>query len=651
MRDAAPAVENISSATMTKMMKRALLLLVVFSFTAVAGAQESANESYEFILAKLLSNDGRYDEALEHLDKVLQKNPDNAVLQYEHAMLLLEAGRAERAESELRAVLAKNPDFYDANRVLGRLLLDRAGNSRSAVEEALKFLEAAFKAYPDDLSTGIAVSQMFASLGRLTDAERILAQMIERAPDQRALNFSYAQVLTKLGRGSEARQYLERAVQIDPTFGPAIMQLLDIYQQANEWQKAADILQPLVEEDGLNVEMQRQQAYFYLRAGDARAARDRFKALVEADPKDTRTLFYYAESLNDLEEYAEAEKIYKQLVTADPKDADFAASYALSLAGQKKWDEASSAFNHLLTMSDVPENLTALARTQLAYIDLQKGNYTAAVETAKSIFVFRDKPNAQAINIAVEALRKQNKSVEAVALLEPLVKQYANDPFLNARYIESLVRSGDKAKAKEIADAQSKVSPRNAIAAAEAYAQAKDLMAAIELMKAAVAANPDDLDLRFQLGSIYERANDHKFAEQAFLAVLDKNPEHAPTLNYLGYMWAERSVNLDRAQEMLTRAVGQEPQNGAYVDSLGWVYFRLGNLDLAEKYLTDAVRLMPRDATVHEHLGDVLAKRGDMQRALQVYRTALSLGPEDTEVEKLRSKIAEIERGGQTSRR
>jgi tetratricopeptide (TPR) repeat protein len=642
---------------MKKMKKFGLVLLAVFSFTATAGAQTAADsqaasgEPYEFILSKLLANEGRYDEALEHLDKVLAKDAANPVLQYEHAMLLLEAGRVEKAESELRAVVTKTPDFYDANRVLGRLLLDKAGNSRTAVEEALKYLEAAFKAYPDDLSTGIAVSQLLTSLGRLNDAERILAQMVERAPDQRSLNFSYASVLTKLGRGNESRQYLERAVQIDPNFTPAIMQLLDIYQQANEWQKAADMLQPLVEEDPMNVELQRQQAYFYLRGGNARAARDRFKALVAADPKDTRTLFYYAESLNDLEEYAEAEKVFKQLIAADSKDADFVASYALSLAGQKKWDEASKQFSHLLTMSDVPENLTALARTQLSYIDLQKGNYAAAAETAKSIIVFRDKPNAQAINIALESLRKQDKHAETVALLEPLVKQFANDPFLNARYIEALLRSGDKAKATETANAQAKVGTRNAIAAAEAYAQVKDLPAAVTLMKAAVAAKPDDLDLRFQLGSIYERADDVKLAEQSFLSVLEKDPEHAPTLNYLGYMWAEHNMNLDKAQEMLTRAVGQEPQNGAYVDSLGWVYFRLGNLELAEKYLTDAVRLMPRDATVHEHLGDVLAKRGDMQRALQVYKTAVSLDPEEKELEKLRSKIAEIERSGQTSQR
>ncbi len=632
-----------------KKMTMLLTLLAVLASGTPAGAQEFPSEPHEFLLAKLASEEGRYDEALERIERVIAKNPDNPVLLYERAMMLIDAGRAESALTELRSVVEKNPTFYDANRVLGRLLLERAGNDRAAVEEALKYLQAAYKANPDDLSSGLTVSQIYRSLGRNAEAERVLATLVERAPDQRTLNFAYAQVLTSLGRGDESKQYLERTVAIDPTFGPAVMALLDIYQQGNEWRKAAEILEPLLADDPTAVELRRQQAYFYLRANDARAARDRFQALVAADPKDTRSLFYLAESLNDLEQYAESEKIFRQLLAADPNDPDLIASFALSLSGQKKWDEATQTFTKLLSTPELPDNLAALARTQLAYIDLQKGNHAAAIATAKSVFVFRDKPNPQAINIALEALKKDKKNKEAVELLEPLVTQYPEDAFLNARYVEALARAGSAEEARRHATTQAKRGTRNAIAIAEAYFQSGDPASATALIRSAIQAKPDDLDLQFQLGSLLERANDRKASESVFLKILEKNPDHAPSLNYLGYMWAESGIHLDRAQEMLTRAVAQEPANGAYVDSLGWVWFRLGNLDLAEKYLTDATRLLPRDATVHEHLGDVLAKRGDMQRALQSYRTAVDLDPESKDVEKLRSKIAEIERSEQTS--
>jgi predicted Zn-dependent protease len=635
-----------------KMMKIfALILSAALALPAAAGAQEYPTAPYEFLMAKLAAAEGRYDEALTRLDRVITANPANPELRFERAMLLIEAGRMDRAESELRIVLRSSPEFVDASRVLGRIMLDRAGNDARLVSDALVHLEAAFRGNPDDLSTGIAVSQILMSLDRLEEAERILAMMVERAPDQRSLNFTYAQVLTKLGRGSETRQYLERTLAVDPTFGPAVMQLLDLYQQENEWEKAAQVLQPLVAGEPMNLELQRQQAYFYLRAGESRAASERFRALIAADPRDVRSRFYLAEALNDLGEYSDAEPLFRQLLEIDSDDADIVMSLAINLSGQKKWDEATQLFNRLLTIEAVPENLLALARTQLAYIDLQKGNYEAAIATATPIFVFRDRPNSQAINIAIDALRRQEKSADAVALLGPLVRQFESDPFVNARYIEALARAGRKEEAVKHAALQVSVSPRNAIAAAEAWMQVEEAPAAVALLKEAIASRPQEVDLQFQLGSVHERSGDHDAAAEVFLSLLEANPDHAPTLNYLGYMWADNNVNLDRAREMLVRAVAQEPSNAAYVDSLGWVHYRLGNLEEAEKYLSEAASLMPRDPTIQEHLGDVLSKRGDFARALTVYRTALALGPEAKDADKLREKIAEIERREQSTRK
>jgi len=264
--------------------------------------------------------------------------------------------------------------------------------------------------------------------------------------------------------------------------------------------------------------------------------------------------------------------------------------------------------------------------------------------------IFKDHVNTQAVNIALDAMKKQKRYADAVALMQPLVEKFPQDPYVNARYIEMLTRNGEKDKAKLAAVSQAKISDRNAIAAAEAFVQAEQYPDAIALLRDAVRTKPDEIDLQFELGSVLERSGDKAAAEKEFLALLSKHPEHAQTLNYLGYMWAESGVNLERAADMLVKAVEQEPRNGAYVDSLGWVYFRQGKLDLAEKYLTDATKLMPRDATVKEHLGDVLAKRGEATRALSLYRAALTLDPETKDLDKLRSKIAELEKQQQAQK-
>jgi tetratricopeptide (TPR) repeat protein len=623
------------------------LLCAVIASAPAAMAQEpspSPSEPYDFLMAKVAADEGRYDEALSRIDKVIAKEPQNAVLLFERAMMLVDSGRIERAESELRRLVEKNPDFYDAQRVLGRILLDRAGNDRAQVSKALEHLQAAFRINPDDLATGLTVSQLLVHIGRPADAERILGVMVERAPDQRVLNFQYAQVLTKLGRGDESKPYLERAVVLDPTFGPAIFQLVDIYQKGGEWTKAAEVVQPLIDEDPFNVDLRRQQAYFYLRAGNPEKARTSFQSLVQADPLDARSLFYLAEALNDLEQYEEADKIYRRLLERTPDDPDLLASFGLAQAGQRHFDEAESTFRSLLKLPDLPDNLAALAQTQLAYIELERGNLSGAIDTARPLFIFRDKPNVQAINIALDALRRENKYIEAIAILQPLADRFSTDPFLNARLVEFLLRAGDRDKARTLASTQVKFGTRNVIATSEAHIQAGDFPTAIALITDALKSKPDEIDLLFELGSIQERNSNHAAAEKAFLRILEKHPEHAATLNYLGYMWADRNVNLERAAEMLVRAVEQEPRNGAYIDSLGWVYFRQGKLDLAEKHLSDAAKLLPRDPTIQEHLADVMAKRGKYERALELYKMALQLDREGKEGEKLRSKIAEVER-------
>jgi tetratricopeptide (TPR) repeat protein len=637
-------VFNLPSATMPIMKKCLLMLMLTAVFSIAAPAQDFSDDPYEFILAKLAAQEGRYDEALARIEKVVARHPENTVLQFERAMILIDASRSEAAEAALRKVTTEHPEFYDAQRVLGRLLLDRSGTDRQKVDEALVHLQAAFKINPDDVGTGMAVAQILLSTGRTGEAEKVLATLLERVPDQRALNYTYAQVLNKLGRVEESKQYLERAVQVDPTFGPAIMQLIETYQKDNEWAKAADLMQPLINDDPANLDLRRQQAFFYLRAGLPEKARASFKALVEADPKDTRSLFYLAEALNDLEQFDESDKIYGRLLEKTPGDSDLLASYGLSQIGQRKFDEAAKTFKTLLALPDLPDNLQVLAKTQLAFIELQKGNYAAALDQTRPILMFRDKVNGQAVNIALDALRRQKRYSDAVTLLQPLVEKFASDPFINARYVEMLLRAGDRDRARVAASTQTRLGAKNTVATAEAYIQTEQFDAALAMLREALKSRPDDLDLQFELGSALERSGDKKAAEQAFLEILAKRPEHPGTLNYLGYMWAESGINLDRAADMLSRAVKQEPRNGAYIDSLGWVYFRQGKLDLAEKYLTDATRLLPRDATVHEHLGDVLAKRGNVDRALDLYRAALTLEPEPKDEAKLRSKIAELEK-------
>jgi tetratricopeptide (TPR) repeat protein len=109
-----------------------------------------------------------------------------------------------------------------------------------------------------------------------------------------------------------------------------------------------------------------------------------------------------------------------------------------------------------------------------------------------------------------------------------------------------------------------------------------------------------------------------------FKKVLASDPEHASALNYLGYMLADQNMKLDEALGYIKRAVDLDPANGAYLDSLGWVYFRLGKYDLAEENLVKASQKINTDPTVHDHLGDLYQKTGRLKLAATNWERALN---------------------------
>ena len=114
-------------------------------------------------------------------------------------------------------------------------------------------------------------------------------------------------------------------------------------------------------------------------------------------------------------------------------------------------------------------------------------------------------------------------------------------------------------------------------------------------------------------------------------------------MNYLGYMWADLGVRLERALELVQKAVELDPDNGAYVDSLGWAHYRLGHLAQAREHLERAARLAPGDATIYEHLGDVYAALGDEVKAAEFYRRALQVADQDEEnVPGVRRKLDQL---------
>ena len=148
-----------------------------------------------------------------------------------------------------------------------------------------------------------------------------------------------------------------------------------------------------------------------------------------------------------------------------------------------------------------------------------------------------------------------------------------------------------------------------------------------------------DWSIYFQRGIAYERLKEWEKAEPSFKKALELNPDQPQVLNYLGYSWVDKNMNLDEGLNMIRRAVDLKPDDGYIVDSLGWAYFRLGQFDEAVAELERAAELMAGDPTINDHLGDAYWRVGRKLEAVFQWNQTLELKPEEEEIPKIKAKI------------
>ncbi len=172
----------------------------------------------------------------------------------------------------------------------------------------------------------------------------------------------------------------------------------------------------------------------------------------------------------------------------------------------------------------------------------------------------------------------------------------------------------------------------------EDYARAAEYYSrAIEIIGT---PSPEHWMYYYARGICYERLKQWDMAEADLEKALELNPDEASVMNYLGYSWVDQDLYLEKAMDMIREAVRREPNNGYYVDSLGWAHYKLGRYDKAVEHLEKAVELRPEDPTLNDHLGDAYWQVGRKREARFQWKNALSLDPEPEDRKQIEEKLA-----------
>lgn len=510
----------------------------------------------------------------------------------------------------------------------GAYLAGRFAAAETDTENAADFMLAALKADPDQPDV---LNRAF--LAALLDGRSEAQRLARRLPDNPAANLLLAGTDVQAGRWDKAEQRVRAMGRSGPV--QVLQPVLAAWVQLGRGQpdQALATLRPLAEQNRLRALNALHAALIADIANRPREA-ERFARMALADqPQPSWRLAVLAAGvLNRAGRPQEAQRILDGMVESGD-DAAIAATEAnrralLTVRGVASpadgWAEAYTALAAALRAQGSGD--FALVLAQLA-VRLRPGFAPALALTADTLSdqghdeqalavlgrIAADDPLASVIALRrAVLLDKLNRTDEAVALLRQIADAYPAMPQAPARLGDLLRR-------------------RNRFAeAAQAYDQA---LARIGQPGAR------DWPLFYSRGIARERSGDWPGAEADLLRALELSPEQPYVLNYLGYTWAEKGQNLDRAKGMLLRATELRPQDGNIADSLGWVLFRLNDLPGAVTWLEKAVELEPRNSVINDHLGDAYWATGRQQEARFQWQRATTMDPEPDELVKIEAKL------------
>ena len=525
----------------------------------------------------------------------------------------------------------------------------------------------------DDLQnayTSYALACLAEIDGKYPEAESFLRQALERDQGAPYLLLRLSEILAKQGSTQDALAEAQRAVRLDPSDLRARGFLAQLYSQLQEFELAISQYREILDRDPNNKDVRLQLVTLLIRAKDYQAALDELSILTYREPELIIAHYYEAKINLELKEYTKAEKAFLRVLQLNesflPALFDLAALYATI----GKFDMAAEIYRKIL-LSDPTETT---ARERLIALYYKMGHKDLAEKHLNEMKALIGPGDAKRKRLGLLYLRygKLKESIDELTAIvsawpddqearyylaaaleesEDLDEAYRNfdrvtpesEYFTNARVhmaylLEKQEKTGEAIELlRQTITQTGEHSPQLYLVLSSLYEIEEEHESAIDVLREGLQYNDENTDLYYRLGILLGKLKRMEESIKQMEIVIRIDPRHADALNYIGYTYADENVHLDRALQLIEKAIQYKPNSGYIIDSLGWVYFRKGLYDKALTELKKAVELAPHDPAIAEHLGDVYYEKHDYGNALKAYEKAISL--ENAETERLQEKI------------
>ncbi|MCX6170998.1 MAG: tetratricopeptide repeat protein [Ignavibacteriales bacterium] len=226
---------------------------------------------------------------------------------------------------------------------------------------------------------------------------------------------------------------------------------------------------------------------------------------------------------------------------------------------------------------------------------------------------------------------------EAIQYMSKASEKFPNDFPINLIYGLSLSADNDHQRAKEALQRALNINPDDVTAlSALGYTlnQLKDDDEALISLNKALSFEPANLQVISVIAMIHESRKNYAVSDSLYKEAVKIDSSNVLILNNYAYSLAERGINLQQALSMSKKAIEKEPKNSSYLDTIGWIYFRLGEYKKAKTNIEEAAKIEDKNATLIDHLGDVYFKLGNKIKALEFWKKAFELDSTKSEIKK-----------------
>jgi tetratricopeptide (TPR) repeat protein len=515
-------------------------------------------------------------------------------------------------------------------RALQHFIEAAALDAKGSYAEAILEYQEALQAEPN-AAVFYAISKDYLLLGKLNRAAETASEAVRLEPQNISYRENLGTIYFQVSRGDLAIREYEEIVKIDSNYSAGWFALARLYQP-HQPQKALDIFEKILNKDSDQLEILFQCAQLYTSLGRYDEAAAKYKRMIELDPGNRPLQKQLAETYAQGGRLDQAQTLLETLIESDTSDTESIIALAEVSLNQKQFQKSIDLYKKLLG-KDV-KNSEVQFRIAVGFFGLTEHDSTFIPQT-KSLFENLQKENPSDWRpywyLGAMAMR-QHKDSLAGSYFEQVTEREERHGDAWWFFGSSLFEQGKFEKLLQTMEQAQKILPndfRFYLMQGLALTRMEKPEEAVPPLEKAYTLNPKDLNTLSTLALTLDGLHKYARCDSLYEQGLKQDPKSALLLNNYGYSLAERGLQLQRALEMSKQAVTFEPDNAAYLDTYGWIFYMLENYNEAATYVEKSIATGTASSVVHEHLGDIYKKLGKTEKALELWKKAFEMDPKN----------------------